>query len=67
MQLQSSKTTLASAWVLVVILVGLAMGVESTTGLIALLTVGLLPPLGLLLFWNDPVPTLSESIAKVLR
>ena len=67
MQLQSIKTTLASAWVLLVIVVGLAVGVESTTGLIALVTVGLLPPLGLLLLWNDPTPTLSESIAKVLR
>ena len=67
MQLQSIKTTLASAWVLVVIVVGLAVGVESTTGLIALVTVGLLPPLGLLLLWNDPTPTLSESIAKVVK
>ncbi len=67
MQLQSIKTTLASAWVLAVIVVGLAVGVESTTGLIALATVGLLPPLGLLLLWNDPTPSLSESITKVLR
>ena len=67
MQLQSIKTTLASAWVLAVIVVGLAVGVESTTGLIALATVGLLPPLGVLLLWNDPTPSLSESIAKVLR
>jgi len=67
MQLQSIKTTIASTWVLVVIVVGLAVGVESTTGLIALVTVGLLPPLGLLLLWNDPTPTLSQSISKVLR
>ena len=46
MQLQSITTTVASAWVLLVIVVGLAVGVESTTGLIALVTVGLLPPLG---------------------
>jgi hypothetical protein len=67
MQLQSVKTTLASAWVLLVIVVGLAVGVESTTGLIALVSVGLLPPLGLLLLWNDPTPTLSQAISKVLR
>jgi len=67
MKLQSIKTTLASAWVLLIIVVGLAAGVESTTGLIALVTVGLLPPLGLLLLWNDPTPTLSQSISKVLR
>ena len=62
-----SQTTVASAWVLLVIVVGLAAGVESTTGLIALVTVGLLPPLGVLLLWNDPTPTLNQSIAKVLR
>ena len=67
MQLQSTQTTLASAWVLLVIVVGLIMGVMSTTGLIALATLGLLPPLGLLLLWNDPAPTLSESIVKALR
>ena len=61
------QTTVASAWVLLVIVVGLAAGVESTTGLIALVSVGLLPPLGVLLLWNDPTPTLSQSIAKVLR
>ena len=67
MQLQSIKTTVASAWVLLVIVVGLAAGVESTTGLIALVTVGLLPPLGVLLLGNDPTTTLNQSIAKVLR
>ena len=67
MQLQSIKTVLASTWVLFVIVTGLAVGVESTTGLVALATVGLLPPLGLLLLWNDPTPTLSQSISKVLR
>jgi hypothetical protein len=65
--MESIKTTVASAWVLLVIVVGLAVGVESTTGLVALATLGLLPPLGLLLLWKDPAPTLSESIAKVLR
>ena len=67
MNLHSIKVTLASAWVLLVIVVGLVMGVASTTGLIALATLGLLPPLGLLLLWHDPTPSLSESIAKALR
>ena len=67
MQLQSITTTVASAWVLLVIVVGLTAGVESTTGLIALVTVGLLPPLGVLLLWNDPTPTSNQSVTKVLR
>jgi len=67
MQLQSIKTTIASSWVLLVIVIGLAMGVESTAGLTVLATLGLLPSLGLLLLWNDPTPTLSENITKALR
>ena len=67
MQLHSIKTTISSAWVLLVIVIGLAMGVESTVGLTTLATLSLLPPLGLLLLWNDPTPTLSESITKALR
>jgi hypothetical protein len=67
MQLESIKTVFASAWVLSVIVVGLAVGVETTTGLMALATVGLLPPLGLLMLWHDPTPTLSQNISKVLR
>jgi hypothetical protein len=43
------------------------MGVESTTGLIALVTVGLIPALSLLLLWNDPVPTVNATITTVLR
>jgi hypothetical protein len=35
-KMESITTTIASAWVLLVIVVGLAVGVESTTGLIAL-------------------------------
>jgi hypothetical protein len=44
-----------------------ALGVESTTGLIALVTVGLIPALRLLLLWNDPVPTVNATITTVLR
>jgi len=67
MPLQSIKKTLATAWVSLVIVIGLVVGVESTVGLATLAILGLLPPLALLLLWNDPTPTLSESISKVLR
>jgi hypothetical protein len=67
MPLQSIKVTLASAWVLLVVVVGLVVGVASTVGMVALATLGLLPALGLLLLWHDPTPSLSESITKALR
>lgn len=46
-----------------------ALGVESTTGLIALVTVGLIPALSLLLLWNDPaaVPIDSAAVAATAR
>lgn len=67
MQLQSITVTLSSAWVLLTIVIGLVVGVESTTGLVVLTSLSLLPALGLLLLWHDPTPSLSESIAKALR
>jgi len=67
MQLQSIKVTLASAWVLLVTVVGLLLGVASSTGVIALATLGLLPAVGVFVLWHDPTPSLSESITKALR
>jgi hypothetical protein len=37
-------------------------GVRSTGGLAALASLGLLPPLALMLLWNEPRETMSESI-----
>ena len=67
MPLQSIKKTLASVWAFLVIVIGFVVGVESTAGLATLAALGFLPPLALLLLWNDPTPTLSESITKALR
>jgi hypothetical protein len=44
------------------VVVGVAAGVRSTGGLVALAALGLLPPLALMLLWNDPPETMSESI-----
>jgi hypothetical protein len=62
MAFQQIKRTLAVAWVLVAIIVGVAAGVRSTGGLVALAALGLLPPLALMLLWQEPVETMSESI-----
>ena len=62
MQLKQMKRVFASAWVLFAVVVGLAAAVRSTGGLVALAALGLLPPLALMLLWNDPPETMSESI-----
>jgi hypothetical protein len=62
MRLQRIKLVSASVWVLLAVMVGIAFGVTSTGGLVALAALGLLPPLALMLLWNDPPETMSESI-----
>jgi hypothetical protein len=67
MELQKVKWTVSAAWVLVVFVVGLVAGVKSSGGLVALTALGLLPPLALLLMWNEPPQTMSESIRQGRR
>ena len=67
MDLQKIKWTASAAWIFVAVIVGLIAGVASFGGLVMLAALGLLPPLALLLLWNEPTPTMSESIAKGRR
>ena len=67
MRLQTIKMTIGAAWVVIAIIVGIVAGVSSSGGLLALVALGLLPPLAMLLLWNDPDPTMSESISKARR
>ena len=62
MRLKQIKRVFGSVWVLVAVVVGVAAGVRSTGGLVALAALGLLPPLALILLWNDPPETMSETI-----
>jgi hypothetical protein len=67
MELQQIKSTVAAVWVLAATLVGLVAGVMSPGGLAVLAAIGLLPPLALLLLWNHPSETMSESIQQGRR
>jgi hypothetical protein len=67
MELRKIKSTVAAVWVLVAIVVGLVAGVTSTGGLVLLAALGLLPPLALLLLWNHPTESLSETIQQGRR
>jgi len=67
MELRKIKLTVAAVWVLAAIVIGLVAGVTSTGGLVLLAALGLLPPLALLLLWNDPSQSMSESIQQGRR
>lgn len=67
MGLQQIKVTVAAAWVLAASLTGIIAGVTSPGGLVVLAALGLLPPLALLLLWNHPSQTMSESIQQGRR
>jgi hypothetical protein len=67
MGLRQIKSTVAAVWVLGAIVVGLVAGVTSPGGLVALAALGLLPPLALLLLWNHPSQSMSESIQQGRR
>ena len=67
MKLGQIKASVAVVWVLAAIVIGLVAGVTAPGGLVALAALGLLPPLALLLLWNDPSQSMSESIQQGRR
>jgi hypothetical protein len=67
MSLQSIKVTLGAGWALATLLIGIAVEATSPGTLAALAAFGILPPLAMLLLWNDPPQTMSESIREGRR
>ena len=67
MGIRQIKSSVAVVWVLAATVIGLIAGVTSPGGLVALAALGLLPPLALLLLWNDPSQSMSESIQQGRR
>jgi hypothetical protein len=66
MQLQRIKMVVAASWMLVTLAVAIAARVTWPLHL-AIAALGLLPPLALLLWWNQPPQTLTEAIDEVRR
>jgi hypothetical protein len=66
MQLQRLKMMVAAVWMLGAVAVATAADV-SGVGAIAVAAIGILPPLAILLLWNDPPQTLSETINQARR
>lgn len=66
MKLQHAKLALAAVWAgaAVMVMVGTAQ-VASNADRIALAIFGVMPPMLLWFSWNEPAPTMSESIHAV--
>jgi cytochrome c oxidase subunit IV len=61
MTLQRIKMTVSAVWVLIAMLIAIAVDMSWTRGALVA-GLGLLPPLAILLLWNEPTKTMSESI-----
>ena len=68
MTLQRIKMTLSVVWVLAALVLAVALGADvSRSTMMAIAAAGLLPPLAILLLWNEPPQTMSESIDEARR
>jgi len=65
MELPYSKVTVSTLWLMTAVVIAIVADL-SWTGVIALATFGLLPPLAMLL-WTDPAQTISQSIHEARR
>jgi hypothetical protein len=66
MQLEHIKMTISGAWVLAALVIAILVR-PPMMGAILIGTLALLPPLLMLLLWNHPSPTMSESIDEARR
>jgi hypothetical protein len=67
MQLKDTKRVLAGTWLVLTVGMALLTPVTSVAGWIGLAGLGFIPPTLLLMWWQDPPKTMSESIQQVLR
>jgi hypothetical protein len=66
MELQKLKMIVATSWMVVTLAVAVAAQVTWPVQL-GIAALGLLPPLALLLWWNEPGQTMTEAIDEVRR
>jgi hypothetical protein len=63
MTLQNIKMIISGVWMLTALVIAIIADVSWLAGM-AIAALGVLPPLALLLWWNEPAQTMSESIRK---
>jgi hypothetical protein len=66
MPLQRIKMVVAASWMVITLAIAIAARVSWPLHL-AIAAVCLLPPLALLLWWNEPDQTMTEAIDEVRR
>ena len=66
MSLHQIKVCVSAVWIFIATVIAIAVDMSWTKGLM-ISGFGLLPPLALLLLWNEPAPTMSESINDARR
>jgi uncharacterized membrane protein YhdT len=64
---ENTKTLLFVAWVIVVCLAALAIGITSVPNWIVVACVAVVPPFVVRSFWRAPEQTISESIHDARR
>jgi len=64
---ENNRTKLYFAWVIVVSLAALAIGIHSVSNWIAMACLAFVPPLVARSFWHTPDQTISESIRDARR
>jgi hypothetical protein len=63
MKPQQVKLALAAGWVLLAVAIVAALGyLRSPSDFLMLAALAVAPPAAMWFWWNDPAPTLSESI-----
>ena len=67
MTLNNMKLGMAAGYVIAVSGAALAIGVTSGAGLVAFAALALLPAGALLVLWNDPPQSMSETIRTARR
>jgi len=66
MQLQRIKMSVSASWVVISMWIAIAAPLTWQLQL-AITALGLLPPLALLLWWNEPAQTMTQAIDEVRR
>jgi uncharacterized membrane protein YhdT len=64
---ENTKTLLFVAWVIVVCVAALALGIASVPNWMVVACVAVVPPLVARSFWHAPEQTISESIRDARR
>ena len=67
MQLVTIKAVLATVWVSLAVIAGIAGNMHSVTSWAVLTGVALIPPAAMMWLWNAPHQTMSESIQEARR